>query len=150
MKQTVSNACGTVAILHSLLNAKEYLPSFPKDSYLAKFLANTKHMSPDERAAFLEADDEIEVVHEGAAAEGQSNQIDADDVNSHFVCFSVVDGCLYELDGRKRFPVNHGGSSVDTLLVDSCKVVKQFMDRDPAELRFTMIALAPPMPADED
>lgn len=29
---------------------------------------------------------------------------------------SCVDGHLYELDGRKKFPINHGASSPDTLL----------------------------------
>ena len=29
-----------------------------------------------------------------------------------------------------------------TLLADACKVVKQFMARDPGELRFTIVALA--------
>ena len=35
---------------------------------------------------------------------------------------SHVDGSLYELDGRKSFPINHGASSAETLLQDACKV----------------------------
>jgi ubiquitin carboxyl-terminal hydrolase L3 len=31
---------------------------------------------------------------------------------------------------------------MDTLLEDSCRVIKKFMDRDPEELRFTIVALA--------
>jgi ubiquitin carboxyl-terminal hydrolase L3 len=54
-----------------------------------------------------------------------------------------VDGHLYELDGGKEFPINHGESSPDTLLEDACKVVQKFMARDPEELKFTIIALAP-------
>ena len=56
--------------------------------------------------------------------------------------FSHIDGHLYELDGRKSFPINHGVSTYDTVLEDSCRVVKEFMSRDPEELRFTIIALA--------
>jgi ubiquitin carboxyl-terminal hydrolase L3 len=62
----------------------------------------------------------------------------------HFASLcSEVDGCLYELDGRKPGPVNHGATSPDTLLQDAVKVVSQFMARDPTELRFTIVALAP-------
>lgn len=46
-----------------------------------------------------------------------------------------MDGVLYELDGRKEGPVPHGPTSSATLLQDACAVVKQFMDRDPGELR---------------
>ena len=46
------------------------------------------------------------------------------------------------IDGRKQFPINHGPTSVDSVLEDSCKVVKQFMERQPNELRFTIIALS--------
>jgi ubiquitin carboxyl-terminal hydrolase L3 len=64
--------------------------------------------------------------------------------SQHFLSLcSEVDGCLYELDGRKPAPVNHGASSPDTLLQDAVTVVAQFMMRDPTELRFTIVALAP-------
>jgi ubiquitin carboxyl-terminal hydrolase L3 len=64
-------------------------------------------------------------------------------VNSHFVCFTCIDGHLYELDGRKAFPINHGPSNADTLLEDAVKAVQKFMERDPEETGFTMVALAP-------
>lgn len=88
MKQTVGNACGTVGLLHCVINCRDALEIAP-DSYLQKFLAATSAMSPDERAAYLEQDDEIEVTHEAAAAEGQSEQIsEQEDVDTHFVCFT--------------------------------------------------------------
>jgi ubiquitin carboxyl-terminal hydrolase L3 len=69
MKQTVGNACGTVGILHSLLNAKNTI-EFEPDSYLANFNNDTKTMNPNERAVFLENDEEIENTHGDAANEG--------------------------------------------------------------------------------
>ena len=65
------------------------------------------------------------------------------------LCCSHVDGCLYELDGRKAFPINHGPTTQDTLLSDACTVIKQFMERDPTELRFTIVALGGPASFDD-
>lgn len=41
--------------------------------------------------------------------------------NTHFVCFVVKDGHLYELDGRKHAPINHGPSTPETLLQDAVR-----------------------------
>ena len=51
-------------------------------------------------------------------------------------------GHLYELDGRKAFPINHGETSPETLLADACRVIQGFFDRDPEEVGFTIMALA--------
>ena len=61
--------------------------------------------------------------------------------HQHFACFSAVDNHLYELDGRKKFPINHGSISDGGLLRDASQVMQGFMDRDPGEIRFTMVAL---------
>ncbi len=60
---------------------------------------------------------QIEEAHTVVAQEGQSvvPNLD-DDVNTHFVAFSHVDGSLYELDGRKEAPINHGPCSAESLL----------------------------------
>ena len=86
MKQTVGNACGTVGLLQTIINAKENL-SIQKDSYIEKFLNKTASMTSDERAEYLSNDDEIEATHESAATLGQSEQIH-EEVNTHFVCFT--------------------------------------------------------------
>ncbi len=48
----------------------------------------------------------------------------------------------HDRDGRKPFPIDHGSSSSDTFLEDAIEVVKKFMQRDPSELTFSMLALA--------
>ena len=87
-------------------------------------------MNADERAKFLEDDDEIEVQHVSAADQGQSDQIAPDAiVNNHFICFSNVDNHIYELDGRKQFPINHGPTTEETFLADIAQIVKSIMER---------------------
>ncbi|KAE9041763.1 hypothetical protein PR003_g4230 [Phytophthora rubi] len=143
MRQTVGNACGTVGILHAIGNMRHLVQLTP-GSYLDKFFNKTKTKTPEEIAQFLEEDDELEETHSSAAEAGQSEQLESvdDPINTHFVCFSCVDGNLYELDGRKKRPINHGSSSPDTILQDACQVIKKFMARDEGEMRFTILALA--------
>lgn len=142
MKQTVGNACGTVGLLHAAMNNQERL-TFEPGSFLASFYEKTKDKTPEEIADILEADDALDTAHESAASEGQSHQISEGEVDTHFVCFVEKEGSLYELDGRKSFPINHGPSSPETLLQDAAKVVDKFIARDPEELRFTIVALNP-------
>jgi len=141
-KQTVGNACGTVGLIHAILNNKDKL-EFASGSFLENFEKNTQGKTPDERAVILEEDEGLDRAHESAAAEGQSSQISMEEVlNTHFITFVEKEGCLYELDGRKNFPINHGPSSPDTLLRDAMAVVRQVIARDPEELRFTLVALS--------
>uniref|UniRef100_A0A8D0DVS7 Ubiquitin carboxyl-terminal hydrolase n=1 Tax=Salvator merianae TaxID=96440 RepID=A0A8D0DVS7_SALMN len=142
MKQTISNACGTIGLIHAIANNRDKI-SFETDSSLKRFLDDSSTMSPEERAKYLETYEAIRVTHESSAHEGQTEAPSIDEkVDLHFIALVNVDGILYELDGRKPFPINHGQSSDDTFLEDAVEVCKKFMDRDPDELRFNAIALA--------
>ncbi|CAG8502074.1 16732_t:CDS:2 [Acaulospora colombiana] len=139
-KQTISNACGTIGLLHSLANNLDSIKI--DDGPLKQLLDKTRSGTPLERAKLLEEDGELAEAHKASALTGQSRPpSELDKVNTHFVCFIQKDGSLYELDGRKSSPINHG--SCTDLLLDSAKIIKQFMDRVPGNLQFTMIALAP-------
>ena len=63
------------------------------------------------------------------------------------MCFVERGGRLWELDGRQPGPVDHGPTA--DLLADAIRVMREYMARDPAEVRFTMLALCPPVPEDE-
>ncbi|NP_001088200.1 ubiquitin C-terminal hydrolase L3 L homeolog [Xenopus laevis] len=142
MKQTISNACGTIGLIHGVANNREKL-NFESDSALKKFLEESLSLSPEERARFLEKDESIRVTHESSAQEGQSEAPSIDvKVDLHFVAFVHVKGNLYELDGRKPFPVNHGQTNEETLFEDAIEVCRKFMLRDPDELRFTVVAFS--------
>jgi ubiquitin carboxyl-terminal hydrolase L3 len=60
----------------------------------------------------------------------------------HFVCFVHKDSNLYELDGRKFAPINHGPTTAESLLQDTCTVVKKYVEAT-GSIRFNLIALAP-------
>ena len=54
MKQTISNACGTVAMIHAVANNSDVIKL--DDGFLKNFLESTKDDTPDERAKKLEGD----------------------------------------------------------------------------------------------
>lgn len=145
-KQTVGNACGTVALLHAILNNKDWL-SLEKGKFFSNFLEETKDMTPEQRAAALENNTDIEVQHHAVAsdAEAKSDVTTAMNTNLHFNAFVCVDNKLWELDGRKKTPICHGETTQETLLQDAVNVVKQFMARDPTSVLFNMVALTPAM-----
>ncbi|KAG6452412.1 ubiquitin carboxyl-terminal hydrolase isozyme L3 [Manduca sexta] len=141
MKQNISNACGTIALVHSVANNTDKIEL--SEGHMKKFLDEAKSLDAVARGALLEKSEEIINAHKELAQEGQTNTPSAEDpVNHHFITFIHKDGALYELDGRKAFPVNHGTTTADTLLEDAAKICKEFMARDPNEVRFTVIALA--------
>ena len=52
MHQTISNACGTVAMIHAVANNLDAIKL--EDGFFKTFLDQTKEMSPAERAKHLE------------------------------------------------------------------------------------------------
>lgn len=150
MRQEIPNACGTVALIHSVAAASTAgggPVAIPADSWLAKFIGGSADATPDERAAQLGADDAIDAEQAVAVAEGQSDAVD--NTWQHFICFVEKAGRLWELDGRKAAPIDHGPCARADLLAGAIRVMRAFMARDPEEVRFTMLALCPPVPADE-
>ncbi|XP_053958747.1 ubiquitin carboxyl-terminal hydrolase isoform X2 [Anastrepha ludens] len=139
MRQLTSNACGTVALIHSLANSKSISL---EDGILKSFLENVKDLTPEERGKALENDKSFTEGHHELAKEGQTVADPEEKVNHHFVALINKNGVLYELDGRKEFPIKHGPTTDETFIQDAAKVCKEFMARDPDELRFTVMALS--------
>jgi len=149
MKQRIGNACGTIGVLHALGNISPELTeaAIPPQSWLGNFYSSCdKQLDSVGKAELLEGDTEIEKLHD-KATESEANQTDRgnldDHLITHFVALVKVDGGLYEMDGRKSRAIRHGDTTEETFLADACKVVEKFMKRDPEELRFTIMALAP-------
>ncbi|EDW03859.1 ubiquitin carboxyl-terminal hydrolase [Drosophila grimshawi] len=139
MRQFTHNACGTVALIHSVANNKDIDIA---DGVLKSFLDNGLALSPEERGHALEKDKAFTEDHQKLALEGQTDAAAYEKVIHHFIALVNKEDTLYELDGRKSYPVSHGKTSAETFVRDAAKVCKEFMARDPDELRFTVLALA--------
>ncbi|KAI9494662.1 ubiquitin carboxyl-terminal hydrolase isozyme L3 [Zychaea mexicana] len=136
-KQTISNACGMMALIHALANNKELVgPGLFHD-----IISKAKHLTPDERADLLEGNELLASVHKLAGDDGQTRPPPLEErIDLHFICFVEVDDHLYELDGRKSFPINHGRCT--DLVECSAKVMRKFIERDPGHENYSAIALS--------
>lgn len=110
------------------------------DAFIARFIKDTKDRTPEERGRFFEKCEELKKAHQTAVNQGVSEV--QEEVDTHFIAFVEKNGYLYELDGRKAFPINHGECKEEELLAKSCDVIKKFIERDPTEIKFTIMALA--------
>lgn len=137
IKQTISHACGMIALLHCLAHNSHLFTS--TGSIFSKIVEETSGMSPLERGEYLETCQELAKIHDDAARHGQSRvPAPEDNVPNHFIAFVQVDGHLYELDGS--FPINHG-KCID-FVQESVKIMRQAIDRDPDETEYSAIAFA--------
>mmetsp|Transcript_24293 Transcript_24293/g.59210 ORF Transcript_24293/g.59210 Transcript_24293/m.59210 type:complete len:231 (+) Transcript_24293:60-752(+) len=144
MRQIVSNACGTIALIHAIANCADTVPLEP-GKFFASFLEATKDKDPMQRAGALAEDDALDATHAEFARRGQTQAPSVDErIDLHFVALVHHDGKVWELDGRKDGPVMHAECTPETLLEVSCDVIKEkFMAKDPSELRFTILSLGP-------
>ncbi|KAH0785863.1 Ubiquitin carboxyl-terminal hydrolase isozyme L3 [Histomonas meleagridis] len=136
--QTLPNACGTIAVIHSIANNLDKL-KIVEGSWLAKFFEVAKSMSPAQRADYIEGNEEIQDLHEDAATEDTTPIIEEYDMN-HFITFIQKDGKLWELDGRKPAPICHGKCT--NLMNDALNVIQtQFMPNVPDPMRTSTTVL---------
>jgi ubiquitin carboxyl-terminal hydrolase L3 len=140
------NACGTIACVHALANSAGL--ALDASSTLGTFIAAQSGKSADEMGrALLSARDFREVSDVAASSEVASTACPERDerVDSHFISFvRGSDGNVWELDGRKHAAICHGPTTDATsFLKDAVAVIKRdFMDADPGEIRFNMMALS--------
>jgi len=148
-KQTIKNACGMIGVLHAVSNGAARDMIDPSSS-LAKLLSKALPLAPLPRAEVLEDSEELASAHKAAATQGDTAPPDAtDDVELHYVCFvkSKNDNHLYELDGRRKGPLDRGllGDEDDVLSEKATQVVQKFIDREKesGRLDFSLLALVP-------
>ncbi|KAF5400908.1 Ubiquitin carboxyl-terminal hydrolase [Paragonimus heterotremus] len=141
VKQTIDNACGTIALLHAVMNNENVL-QFKDGSLVGDLLHRMRDTKPADRGPMIEKENRLSDLHESSAVRGQTTApAPSIRTNLHFICFVENSGALYELDGRKDLPILHGPTSPDTLLEDTAVVIKKFMAQDPQSINYAVVAL---------
>lgn len=142
-KQTVSNACGTIGILHALLNNVDKLGRLTPGSVLDELAQQLPGLTPEERAAVIQESDNLDNVQAGAAQMGQTENRSLDaEINLHFVCFVHHRGQCIELDGRKDGPLIVGECTPDTLLKAAGTQIMAYAAMAPDSVQFSIISLS--------
>lgn len=137
-KQTIENSCGTIALLHSIVNNKARF-TITEDSWLSRFLPNCENLSPDEIGELLLEDDDLQEMAEDAAALDDTPVEEV--VDLHFVAFVEFDGKLWELDGLREHPICHG--PVSSLTEGASNVIQtEFIPNVEDPMRMSCVALS--------
>lgn len=112
--QVVPNSCATHALLSVLLNTELQL-----GDTLTRLKQQTRGMSPDNKGWAIGNVPELACAHNSHAMSQVKRRLDRNSSGSvstgrftgeafHFVSFVPIDKHLFELDGLKPFPMNHG------------------------------------------
>lgn len=144
MTQFAQNACGTVGCFHILGNLEgDHKQLVKQGSLLANFYEQAKGKDKDAVGHLFNGASQLQEKHVEAVQEGSLNVEDHQNTNNHFIAFVKRGGHIFELDGRKKRPINHGATTNETFLADACKVAQEFIARDPENPNVGMIVLAP-------
>ncbi|KAL1518585.1 hypothetical protein AB1Y20_002873 [Prymnesium parvum] len=144
MKQRVGNACGAVALMHTVMNNLRRT-STPK-GFLESFHADTARASAAERAdMFAPA---VRELHSSLAPRGQTDApAPTADLDFHFVSLVAVGGRLYELDGNNDGPIECGEvPHPDEFLRAAVRHVAAAYVAPFPDSHFSMMALVPKLP----
>lgn len=152
-KQTIGNACGSIGLVHCLLNNPVAAQHIQPDSTLDRIRKDALDKAIWERAKVLEDSDELEKAHADAVELGDSDvpesKEEAHRTGHHFVAFvKGRDGHLWELEGGRAGPLDRGqlGEDEDVLsekaLEGGLGRLMRIESEKGGDLRFSAIALA--------
>ncbi|KAJ6591733.1 hypothetical protein DFH09DRAFT_1259295 [Mycena vulgaris] len=165
IKQTISNACGTMGLIHAIANSDVTLVP---ESPLAKFIDQCTDKTPEERAKLLETTPLFADIHAQAASSGQSAVPTNLDTDLHFTCFVAAPSSrgpgskgpgmrIVELDGRRNGPIDRG-ECTDLLAVcvsgrdlgrctdvfqDAAKIIQKVYMGNSQSMQFNVMSLGP-------
>lgn len=150
-KQSIGNACGSIGMIHCLINgpaSEHLLPG----SFLAKLQDEAVPLGMEERAKLLYDSLELEEAHQSVAEIGDSKMPSLNGeghMGQHFVGFVKEGGKLWELEGSRKGPLERGllGENDDVLSPRAIELgIGRVIELEKAnggeDLRFSCIALA--------
>ncbi|GKZ58077.1 hypothetical protein AnigIFM49718_003885 [Aspergillus niger] len=107
-KQTIGHACGSIGLLHSVINGPA-VDFITPGSDLATIRNLAIPLDMNKRAKMLYNNEAFEVAHKSVeqAGESDANLMDERD-GGHFVSFVKSGGKLWELEGSRKGPLERG------------------------------------------
>lgn len=145
-KQTITNMCGTVAILHAVLNNLHLIGKLKSSSCLSALRDSMAGQTAEQCARILETEQTLTEAHTDIAESENLNSSQEVNMSTslHFVCFIHAGERCVELDGRLCGPVLHGACSTNKEFLNAvADVIAERMRLVPDSHEFSIMALAP-------
>jgi len=142
-RQVINNACATQAIMSVLMNIEDSGVSL--GTTLQEFKEFCGALDSETKGLALSNSDQIRSVHNSFARqtlfEFDSKKADKDDDVFHFVSFVPINGRIYELDGLKSGPVDHGPAGEDWTDAVRPVIEARMMKYTQGEIHFNLMAV---------
>lgn len=149
-QQIVPNSCATHALLSVLLNC----PEMDLGETLSRLKLHTKGMSPDNKGLAIGNTPELACAHNSHAMPQARRRLDrATGISTgrftgeafHFVSFVPINGRLFELDGLKPYPMDHGPYENEDWTDKFRRVMAERLGISTGEqdIRFNLMAVVP-------
>jgi len=149
-RQTIRNACGLIGLLHGVMNgeAAEYIQP---ESVLQRMRKDVVPLRPVDRAKLIYDSEALERAHAEAAQTGDTVAPDAmayEDGHAFIAYVKGKDGRLYELEGRRKGPIDRGMLGKEDVLSERAldmgpgRYVER-VSQGSKGLQFSCIALGP-------
>lgn len=136
--EPLGDACGTIAIIHSLANTSGALLD---NSVLKEFVANTSEMTASEKGDLMSCSEALHSCHSKFEEAGQTESFEVGNTPGHYICFVPKNVFFWELDGMLPGPIKHAYCGKPFL--DQCAEVirSEFMAVQPDNINFVVLAL---------
>ncbi|XP_075991332.1 ubiquitin carboxy-terminal hydrolase L5 [Anticarsia gemmatalis] len=144
-KQVINNACATQAVVSLLLNCEH--PDVELGEELSKLKEFSMSFDPRMRGLTLSNSQTIRTAHNSMAQqtlfEFDPKTGAKDEDAYHFIGYMPIDGRLYELDGLREGPIDHGPIAPDQDWLDAVRpiITKRINRYTDDEIHFNLMAL---------